>query len=47
MNPLILVVAIVGGIAGIASTAYLLFSLPAVILWKLYRRVRFSIPVMK
>ncbi|MBO5487239.1 MAG: hypothetical protein J5988_10005 [Eubacterium sp.] len=47
MNPLTLIIAIVGGAAGLLSTAYLCVSLPAVIIWKIYRRVRFSIPVTK
>ena len=47
MNALTLVIAIVGGAAGLLSTAYLVISLPAVIVWKLYRKVRFNIPVTK
>lgn len=47
MNILTLIIAVVGGACGLLSTAYLVVSLPAVIIWKLYRRVRFSIPVTK
>ena len=32
----------IGGLAGLLSTAYLLISLPAVILWKVYRCIRFG-----
>lgn len=47
MSPLTLVIAIVGGAAGLLSTLYLVISLPAVIVWKLYRRVCHGIPVTK
>ncbi len=47
MSPLVMIIAIIGGVAGILSTAYLLFSFPAVILWKIYRKIRYSIPVTK
>lgn len=42
MNPGMLIIAIIGGAAGILSTLYLLVSLPAVIIWKIYRRLRFG-----
>lgn len=38
----IMIIAAVGGLAGVLSTGYLLVSLPAVIIWKLYRRVKFG-----
>ncbi|MBQ2803979.1 MAG: hypothetical protein IJF07_08790 [Lachnospiraceae bacterium] len=47
MNIVILIIALIGGLAGLLSTAYLVVSLPAVLIWKIYRRVRFSIPVTK
>ncbi len=47
MNIGILLIAIIGGIAGIFSTLYLTFSIPAVLGWKIYRRVRFGIPMTK
>lgn len=47
MNPGIMVVAIIGGIAGGLSTLYLAISFPGVILWKLYRRVVHHIPMTK
>ena len=43
MNIGLLIVMIVGGAAGILSTAYLLVSLPAVIIWKIYRSIRYRI----
>ena len=45
MNIGILIIAIVGGVTGLLSTAYLAGSFPAVLLWKLYRRVVHRIPV--
>lgn len=47
MNPLILLIAIIGGLAGGLSTLYLVFSFPGVILWKLYRRIVKGIPMTK
>ncbi len=47
MNILILIVAIVGGAAGLLSTIYLTFSLPAIIIWKIYRRIHLGIPITK
>ena len=43
----VLIIAIIGGLAGVLSTVYLTISFPAVILWKIYRRVRYSIPLTK
>ena len=39
MNIGILIIAIVGGLVGVASTLYCVVSLPAVIIWKFYRRI--------
>lgn len=47
MNIGILIVAIVGGAVGILSTLYLTFSLPAVIIWKVYRKIHLGIPMTK
>ena len=47
MNIGILIIAIVGGATGLLYTAYLAVSFPAVILWKLYRRVVHRIPLTK
>lgn len=32
----------VGGLTGVLSTGYLMISLPAVIIWKIYRCVKFG-----
>lgn len=45
MNIGILIIAIVGGATGLLSTAYLAIGFPAVLLWKLYRRVVHRIPL--
>lgn len=47
LNIGLILIMIVGGFAGAASTLYLLFSLPAVIIWKIYRKVTKGIPLMK
>jgi len=47
MSPLVLIIAIVGGGAGILSTAFLTVSFPAVIIWKIYRRLVHKIPLTK
>ena len=45
MNPLLWVVAVIGALAGGLSTIYLTVSFPAVIVWKLYRRIAKGIPI--
>ena len=47
MNIGILILAIIGAIAGGLSTLYLAIGFPAVIVWKAYRRIRFHIPMTK
>ena len=47
MNPVLIVAAIVGGLTGGLATVYLIISLPATIIFKLYRRITKGIPVMK
>lgn len=47
MNILLVIISIVGGSMGILTTLYLFFSLPAVIVWKIYRKIRFQIPMTK
>ena len=32
----------IGGLTGLLCTAYLVISLPAVIIWKIYRKIRFG-----
>ncbi len=46
-NILILLIALVGGLAGTLSTVYLVISLIGVIGWKIYRRIAKGIPMMK
>lgn len=47
MSPLVMIIAIIGGCAGILSTLYLAVSFPAVILWKIYRLIVHKIPMTK
>lgn len=47
MNPFMLVIAIIGALAGGLSTLYLVISLPTVIVWKFYRRAAKKIPITK
>lgn len=47
MNIGLLLIAIIGGAAGILSTAYLVVSIPVVLIWKAYRRVTQGIPMTK
>lgn len=47
MNIGMIIIMIIGGLAGILSTLYLMVSLPVVIVQKFYRRIRFGTPVMK
>ena len=42
MNIGMLIIAIIGGAAGLLSTLYLVVSLPPVIIWKTYRHFRFG-----
>lgn len=46
-NIALLPIMVIGGVAGLASTLYLTFSLPAVIIWKIYRKVAKGIPLTK
>lgn len=45
MNIGLLLIAIIGGAAGILSTVFLTVSLPVVLVWKIYRRVAKGIPM--
>lgn len=45
MDFAITIVAIIGIVAGLISTAYLVVSLPAVLIWKIYRKIRFKTPL--
>ena len=42
MDILMWIVIIVGGGVGIISTLYMVLSIPAVIVWKIYRKIRFK-----
>lgn len=43
MNILLYLLMIVGGGAGIASALYLTFAIPVVLVWKIYRKVKYKI----
>ena len=47
MNIGILLIMIIGGVAGIFSTLYLTVSIPVVLGWKIYRRFAKGIPLTK
>ena len=47
MNPFMLVVAVIGGLSGGLATLYLVISMPAVIIWKIFRRITQGIPITK
>jgi len=47
MNIGLLLIALVGGVTGLLATLYLTISFPAVVVWKIYRRIRFGIPLTK
>ncbi len=47
MSPAIMIIAIIGGLAGALSTVYLTISFPAVIIWKIYRRIVHKVPMTK
>ena len=42
MNIGMLIICVVGGLTGLLSSAYLLVSMPVLIVWKVYRRIRFG-----
>lgn len=37
-----MIICLIGGLTGVLSTACLLLSFPAVIAWKIYRRIKFG-----
>lgn len=47
MNIFVILVALIGGLSGGIATLYLTISFPAVIIWKIYRKVRFGIAMTK
>ena len=42
MNIAMMIICAVGGLSGLLSAGYLVVSLPAVIIWKIYRCIRFG-----
>lgn len=46
-NFALLPIMVIGGVAELASTLYLVISLPAVIIWKIYRKITKGIPLTK
>lgn len=42
MNIGMMIICVIGGLTGILSAAYLLISMPVVIVWKFYRKIRFG-----
>ena len=47
MSPVLIIIAVIGALAGGLSTIYLAISFPSVIIWKIYRRVAKGIPITK
>ena len=37
-----MIICVIGGLSGVLSAGYLVVSLPAVIIWKIYRCIRFG-----
>lgn len=42
MNIVVVIFMIIGGAAGVLSSLYILVSLPAIIIWKIYRKIRYG-----
>lgn len=42
MNIGMMTVCVIGGLTGLLSSVYLLISMPIVIVWKIYRKIRFG-----
>lgn len=47
MNTGLWIIAVIGEVAGLLSTAYLVVGFPAIIIWKVYRKARFGIALTK
>ncbi|MCI5873306.1 MAG: hypothetical protein PUJ55_11330 [Clostridiales bacterium] len=43
MDIIIWIMIIVGGVAGLLSTVYLVLAMPAIFIWKIYRKVKYHI----
>lgn len=37
-----MIISVIGGLAGMLSAGYLLVSMPAVIIWKIYRCIKYG-----
>lgn len=46
MNFLVILLVLVYAVIGGASTLFLFFSMPVVIIWKIYRKFRYHISIM-
>ncbi|GLC78655.1 hypothetical protein [Lacrimispora brassicae] len=46
MNTFIIIMIAIYGVIGGLSTLYLFFSMPAVIIWKIYRKFKYHISLM-
>ncbi len=46
MNVGMLILVIIGGASGLLTTAYLAISIPVVLIFKFYRKLRFGISIM-
>ncbi len=45
MNVIVWIMIIVGGAAGLLSTLYLVLMMPILLVWKIYRKVKYHIPL--
>ncbi|WP_455718597.1 hypothetical protein [Anaerosporobacter sp.] len=43
MNIVLILIAIIGGTVGILTTIYCAISMPVVIIWKFYRKIKYHI----
>lgn len=42
MNIITIILMIIGGAAGLISSLYIAISFPAIIIWKIYRKIRYG-----
>ena len=47
MNFVMILLMIIGGAVGIITSLYILISLPAIIIWKIYRKFRYGDPLTR
>ncbi|MFR4350980.1 MAG: hypothetical protein ACLT3H_04820 [Roseburia sp.] len=43
MDLLIWILMVVGGVAGMLSTVYLVLAMPVIFVWKIYRKIKYGI----